>query len=470
MAQNTEKRREMILKQTPIWKGMLLLAIPVFLVNVLKSLHDVVDGFFLGKIEGLDEFGTAIATHAQSAVGITWSVYFIFLSLGIGLSVAGNALIGQYVGRNDEYGSKKYAANVIALSIAMGLLFNLILYVFTPILMKWMGAEGLTYEFSVTYLRTRSFEMSFLFLSFGFQAVRQSTGDTTTPVIVSAIAIVVNIILTWWMVSILNMGVFGAALSTVIGNISMVPIIVVLLIKPKSGISISFKRSTLDLEVIRHLLKVSIPASMGQAIQAFGFVIVNTFILAYGPEVSAAFYVGNRINSLVMFPVSAVSSILAIYIAQNIGAGNVARAKAAFRTCMTIAFSLMTVGALLIIPFRMALVGIFNTDPLTVEYAAEYTLFLHLGLPLMGIFQTFLSTFQGSGDTKFAFSMSIIRLWVLRIPMVLGFMYLTDLGPTGVWYAMLISNILIAFVGAYLYSKVDFQPKIRSLQEPIEAV
>jgi len=455
----------MILNQNPIWKGMLLLAIPVFLVNILKTLHDVVDGFFLGQITGLDDLGVSLATYAQSAVGITWSVYFIFISFGIGLSVAGNALIGQYVGKKDSDGARRYATNVVVLSVVLGMFFNIILYVFTPIMMKWMGAEGLTFEYSVTYLRTRSFEMTFLFLSFGFQAVRQATGDTTTPMIVSAVSILVNIVLTWLMVSILQMGVYGAALSTVIGNMAMVPIMIYLFIYPKHGIKISFKKGMLNLSIIKHIFNVAIPASTGQAIQALGFVIINAFILAYGPAVSAAFYIGNRINSLVMFPVSSVSSILAIYIAQNVGANNIARAKASFRTCMTIAVSLMTIGALLIIPFRMNLVSIFNNnDPLTISYAAEYTLFLHLGLPLMGIFQTYLSAFQGSGDTKFSFVMAIIRLWVLRIPMVLGFKYFTNLGPLGVWYSMLISNILIVFVGAFLYSKVQYLPKIKTLQ------
>lgn len=443
---------------------MLKLAVPVFFVNVLKTLHDVIDGFFLGQINGVDDLGTALATYAQSAVGVTWSLYFIFISFGIGLGVAGNALIGQYVGNKDTEGAKRYATNVIVLSVLLGLLFNIILYLFSPLLMKWMGAEGLTLDYSITYLRTRSFEMTVLFLSFGFQAVRQATGDTTTPMIVSAVSIVVNIVLTWLMVSVWNMGVFGAALSTVIGNFAMLPIMIYFFVHPKHGIKVSFNKKTIDFAAIKHIFSVAIPASMGQAIQALGFVIINSFILNYGPAVSAAFYIGNRINSLVMFPVSSVSSILAIYIAQNVGAKNIERAKASFRTCMVIAITLMTSGALLIIPFRMTLVSIFNNnDPLTIQYAAEYTLFLHLGLPLMGIFQTYLSTFQGSGDTKYSFVLAIIRLWVLRIPMVLGFKYFTDLGPLGVWYAMLISNILIVFVGAFLYSKVQFLPKIKTV-------
>jgi len=468
MAQNLERKTEMILHQKPIWKGMIALSIPIFLVNILRTLHDVVDGFFLGQVPGTDAGGTAIATYMQSAVGITWSVYFIFISLGVGLSVAGNALIGQFVGKKDPVGSKKYASNVIMMSFALGIIFNIFLYLSTPVLMKLIGAEGLTLDYSITYLRTRSFEMPFLFLSFGFSAVRQASGDTLTPVLISTISIVVNIILTWWMVSILNMGVFGAAFSTVIGNFAMVPFMLYFLIRPKNGIKVRINKDAFDPGIMRHLLKVALPASASQAFQALGFVIINIFILSYGPAVSAAYYVGNRINSLIMFPVSAVSSILAIYIAQNIGAGNIPRAKEAFRTCMILVVSMMTAGMLFIIPFRMDLVAIFNADPLTIEYAAEYTLFLHLGLPLMGIFQTFLSTFQGSGDTKYSMYMAITRLWIIRIPLVLGLMYFTDLGPTGVWYAMLISNIVIVFVGWYFYTKIKFLPKIRSMNVETE--
>jgi Na+-driven multidrug efflux pump len=128
---------------------------------------------------------------------------------------------------------------------------------------------------------------------------------------------------------------------------------------------------------------------------------------------------------------------------------------------MFLAVTMMTVGALLIIPFRTFLVGLFNHDAQTISLAAEYTLYLHLGLPFMGVFQTYLSTFQGSGDTKFSFLLAITRLWVFRIPLVLIFMNFTNLGPSGVWYAMLISNLLSVFVGMFLYAKVRFLPKIR---------
>ncbi|MCK7486824.1 MAG: MATE family efflux transporter [Bacillus subtilis] len=462
MTTHKDTKTQLILFGTPLWKGLIRLSIPVFLVNILKTLHDVVDAFFLGRVA--DVGGIPISSHMQSAVALTWPVFFIFISLGTGLSVAGNALIGQYVGKGDYLGARKYASNTVALALGLGALFSVLLFVLAPTIIRFMGAIEPDYSYAVLYLRIRSLELPLLFLSYAYQAVRQATGDTVTPVIVSAFAIVVNLILTPILILGFNMGIAGAGLSTLFAHILMMPLLIYYFIKPKNGLKVRFDKAEFDWEITAHIGKVAIPASTGQAIQALGFVLMNAMIYNfYGTPVSAAFYIGNRINSLIMFPVSSISAIVAIYIAQNVGAGNVPRAKLAFRSGMTLAIALMSFGALMIIPFRFFLVGLFNSNSETLAFAAEYTLWLHIGLPLMGIFQTYLSTFQGSGDTKFSFYMAVIRLWVLRLPMILLAQYFTDLGPAGVWYSILLSNVIMVFIGGYFYQKIRFQPKIKEM-------
>jgi len=81
----------------------------------------------------------------------------------------------------------------------------------------------------------------------------------------------------------------------------------------------------------------------------------------------------------------------------------------------------------------------------------------------MALFQVYLSTFQGSGETKKSFVLAITRLWIFRLPLILLANKYTDLGPMGIWYAMLASNFLAALVGTYLYSKVKFLPKTRKV-------
>ena len=461
MNAKVDDRTQLILYKNPIWKGLLYLSFPVFLVNVLKTLHDIVDGIFLGMVDGVTDAGTSLATSMQSAVALTWPIFFIFISFGMGLSVAGNALIGQYVGKGDYDTAKRYSNNTVYISIFLGFLFTAVVYFTAPYILKLMGAEGSDLTFAITYLRIRSFELPILFLMYSFEAVRRATGDTTTPVIVNAIGIALNIILTPIMVLTLNMGVTGAALSTVTAHLVILPIIVFFLLKSKKSLTVNFNIKQLNKTIIGDIFNIGIPASTGQSIQAVGFVILNSLIYAYGTSVSAAFYIGNRISSLVMFPVSAVSSIVAIYIAQNVGAQNIPRAKKSVREGIIISVIMMIVGIIILLPFSESIVHLFSKDSDTIKHATTYVFWIGIGLPLMALFQVYLSAFQGSGETKKSFILAITRLWILRLPMILLANKYTDLGPMGIWYAMLASNVLAALVGAFLYSKVKFLPKTR---------
>ena len=456
-----DQKSHLILYKNPIWKGLLYLSFPVFLVNILKTLHDIVDGIFLGMVDGVTDAGTSLATSMQSAVALTWPIFFIFISFGMGLSVAGNALIGQYVGKGDYETAKKYSNNTVFISIFLGVLFTVIAYVLAPYILRLMGAEGTDLTFAITYLRIRSFELPILFLIFAFEAVRRATGDTLTPVIINALGILLNIILTPLLVLTFNMGVTGAALSTVLAHVAILPIVIFFLLKSRKSLTVNFNIKHLNKTIVKDIFNIGIPASTGQSIQAVGFVILNSLIYAYGTNVSAAFYIGNRISSLVMFPVSAVASIVAIYIAQNVGAENIPRAKRSVREGIIMSVIMMVIGITILLPFSEAIVHLFSKDEGTINFAKTYVFWIGIGLPLMALFQVYLSAFQGSGETKKSFVLAITRLWLLRLPMILLANKYTDLGPMGIWYAMLASNVLAAFVGAFLYSKVKFLPKTR---------
>jgi putative MATE family efflux protein len=256
------------------------------------------------------------------------------------------------------------------------------------------------------------------------------------------------------------MGIFGAGLATLLANIIILPITIILLIKNKKGLSIRFKVSHINIPIIKDIFRIALPASSGQSIQAVGFIILQAFIENFGVAVTA-FYLGNRINSLVMFPVSSISTIIAVYVAQNIGAGNTSRAKSAIKQGMAMSVGLMIIGVLIILPFREGLVKIFSDDTEAIALAVEYMLFVAISLPFMAVFQVFLSTFQGSGDTKYSFWLSLIRLWLFRLPFVYIMITFTDLGPTGIWLSMLASNVLAVIVGLILYTRVKFIPKIK---------
>ncbi len=449
-----ERKRHLILRDPNIYKGLLIIAIPLMLNNFIKTIHDVIDAFFVARIPG---FGT----EAVASIQLTFPVMFTFISLGIGLSVAGTALISQNVGSGQFENARKYASQLVTISLFVGILLNIIAYFGAPYILQLIGAEGFTLENSVKYVQIRSFELPVVFVFFAFTSIRQSSGDTITPVIYGIITVILNIILTPILVWYFNLGVPGAAFATLIANIVIMPTGLIQLFRAKSGIVIRWKYLKLDAEISSHIIRTAIPAAFGQAFTAIGFGIINAIILSYGDATVAAFGVGNRLSSIVLQPVMAIGGVLATFMGQNIGNQNINRAKESFNKAMKLSVGMMIVGSLIFINFRSWFASFFiQDDPYALSLTNEYMLYLFMGLPLMAIFQNFMGAFNGTGNTKYTFMISITRLWFMRIPLVFAIKYFTDLGSAGIWYAMLASNILIAFVGYFLYKRVDFIPKI----------
>lgn len=448
-----DKKSYLILKEKNLYKAFLILALPVFFANLLKSVHDLVDTYFIGGLEN--------SVDAQAGISITWPLINIFLSFSVGLSIAGVALISQLIGAKKEENAKKYAAVLVTLSLIIGLIVTVLLYFTSPLIMRLMGATGGTYDCAVIYLQIRAFEMPFLFTFTAYQAIRQARGDTLTPVILSIIAVVINIILTAVFVKEYDMGVAGAALATLIGQALIVPVCFYKLFKKKNDFKINFKDLKPEREDVFKIAKFATPSAISQALASLGFLILQGFILSYGDETAAAFSLGNKISNLLLLPIMALGSILAAYVGQNIGARNKDRAKQAYKTSKTLSLVISIVGVLILIPIRHSALGLLTNDNTTLEIASEYVIWVLITQPLMGLFQNYLGVFNGSGNTSFSFIMATVRLWLIRLPMLLIMKNIFEMDRSCIWITMNVSNLLILFLGAYLYKKVDYEPKIK---------
>ena len=448
-----DSRRYLILKDPNIYKGLIVLALPLMFNNFIKTIHDLVDMYFVSRIADH-------SADAVSSISITFPVMFTFMSLGMGLAIAGTGLISQLVGSNQIEDARRYSTNLFIISIVIGVVLNAISFFGAPYIMDLMGAEGYLLENSVSYLQIRSFELTFLFMFFAFTSIRQSDGDTLTPVILGVITMALNIILSPILISVLNLGVQGAAYATLIANVAIMPFVLYQLFFSKNGLTISLKKFKVTKYISKSILRTALPASSGQALTAIGFILMTSIIISYGPETVAAFSVGNRLSSLVLHPVMAIGGVLVAYIGQNIGNLNVSRAKESFHKAMILSVGTMVVLSLIALFIRRPLATVFlENDPEALELTIRYMFFLIIGLPLMAIFQTFIGTFIGTGNTKYSFILSVTRLWILRIPLIMIFKYFTDMGSSGIWTAMLFSNFIIAFVGLVLYRKLNFKPK-----------
>lgn len=455
-----QDRRALLLYEPNLYKAFLTLALPVFGANFMKAFNELVDTFFIGQ--------TANSVAAQAGVSISWPLINIFAAFQVGFGVAGVAVVSQLLGAERREEARENAGVLLAVAVLFGVVLNALLYLVAPWVMAFTGAAGDVFACSVSYLRVRSFELVFTFIFAAFQAVRQAQGDTVTPVVLSVSAVVFNIILTGAFVQGLGMGVFGAGLATVLGNVAVAPVCLFLLFSRRQTLHLEWGRITLSWPILFRLTRIAAPAAFSQALSSLGFLVLQTVILSYGEAVTAAFSIGNKISNILLMPVLALGSVLAAYVGQNIGAGNGARARQAYRVSRNIGFLVAVVGSLLLLPFREELAGLLSNDGATRLAAVEYMFWVLLTQPLMSLFQNYLGVFNGSGKTIYAFWMSTARLWLVRLPLIMFFKHFTAVGSTGVWYAMVLSNFIILFLGAFLYRRVDFTP-CRAVMEEEQA-
>jgi putative MATE family efflux protein len=458
---------ERILHEPSILKGIVIMAIPVFLNNLLKSLHDMVDAIFVARIDFPAE---SVKEAALAAMNIHWPIFNFFMALGVGLGVATVAMVSQYVGANRRDLASRYASKLMMLAIIFGLLITLLFFATSDTILGYnlfaylMGARGEALQFAGQYFRIRSYEFVLVFIFVVYQSIRQATGETLFPVILNVGGIFINILLTWLFISVFKWGIPGAAYATLIAHAAPIPFIIYDLFKSKKHITISIPEMNLDVDTVKDMGRFAIPAAVGQAVSSLGFVVIQSIILRYGNDVSAGFSVGNRISSLLLNPVIAISSITAAYIGLNIGHHQPERAKQSYFVSRNLSFLLMSAGVAIIIPLRFPIIGFILDSNVSDAYriSGEYTLWLLLTQPLMSLFQSYIGLFNGSGHSNYTLRMAMARLWGMRIPLVFLFMYLLPSNDyRGIFWAMMISNLLILPYGHYLKKSINYEVQVR---------
>lgn len=445
------QKRTFILEEN-MSKVIFSLALPIMLNNLSQTLYNLADTFWVSRL-GEIEF---------AATSFVWPVLFLIISLGMGMNIAGTALISQHIGANESKEANKIAGQLFTFSIIVSLVFSAFGFIFTPSIVNMMGAKGDLFIYSKEYLSVMFFDIPILYIVFVFTSIRQGQGDTVTPMIINVASVVLNIILDPIFIFTLKLGVRGAAVATVLSKSIFSVYILYLLFFKKDGIYITKENLKLRKKLIAKIIGIGLPASLGQAGSAIGFIILNIFVVSFGDFTLAAFGIGNRINSLVLMPVMGIGSALATIIGQNLGADNKMRAKEAFKKSLSISLMFMVIGAIILIPTSEGIIRIFAKEKEVISQGTYYLRLIAATLPLMGIFNCLMGTFQGSGHTIYAMFMDLGRLWGLRIPMILLFKKYTELGSKSVWFAMVISNFVICCFGMLIYMNGKWQEKVNN--------
>lgn len=438
-------RKELILNGS-IYRVLLTLSIPLMVNSMIQTMYNLVDGIWVSRISSVH----------FAATSFVFPVNFLFIALGIGLSVAGTSILSQLIGAEKEELGRKYSTQIISVSLLISILFTAAGVFLSPYIISAMGGTGDILKYGNIYLRITFLELPFIFLFFNLNSIRNAQGDTLTPTILSGISALMNIILDPIFIFTFGWGIAGAAWATVLSRALLAVYGIKIIIAKDNVLRPDFRNFKFDKNILREIVKVGLPATIGQSGAAFGFIVLNGFIVSYGTATMAAFGMVNRITSLIMQPAMGIGAALTAVIGQNIGAGRPHRVREAFNKASILTLSMGIGGCILLLILNRPLVTFFiqsKDDMDVINQGITYMSYVAFTMPLMGMFSVFQGIFQGSGHTKYSMAMEVGRLWLIRIPMILIFKYFTGLGSTGIWIAMSVSNLIIDLYGYYIYRK-----------------
>ena len=428
------------------------LSIPLMISNLIKTLYGITDGIYVARISSED----------YAATSFTWPVLYLFIAVGLGVSVAATSLMSQRLGARKLKDCSIYAVHTLILTTVLGVIFSILGVITAPFIVRWMGATG-SFEYkSYIFLAINSVGLLFDMIFFGYQSILNSQGRTKSMTIISTISSVTNVVIDPFFIFDnvlgipgLNMGLAGAAWATVISKVLLV-VFAIRVVKKESEIEVSFKNFKLDMGIIKHIFSIAIPASLGSSGEAIGFTVLNGFIQSYGTTTLAAFSMGNRLSDIFNQGAIGIGMALTSITGQNIGAGKKERSKDIFKRANIIITFFSLASAIIILLFKDQLLSIFIKDRSDIELwrqASEYMYFSAIITFFMGYFSAINGFFQGVGKTKLTMYLSLARLWVLRLPLIMILKSLTNLGSTGIWISMLVSNGLTVIVGFIIYKR-----------------
>lgn len=447
-----------------IYKILIALSIPIIINSLIQTLYNLVDGIWVSKISSVHFAATAFV----------WPVNFLFISLGIGLSIAGTSLLSQLIGGGNLQGARAYSAQLMAITLLSSVGLTAVGYIISPTIISLMGATGDLARLGSIYLRITFLDLPFMFLFFNINSMMHAQGDTITPMLLSGASAIINVILDPIFIFTLDLGIAGAAWATLVSRAVLAVVGVVMLFDERNKVRPDFRGFKFDREIIREIVTIGLPSSIGQSGASLGFMVLNGFIGSYGTATIAAYAMVNRITSLVMQPAMGIGSALTAIVGQNMGAGQMDRVNESFHKALKLTITIGIMGCLLLIMFDTPIITFFmqsKDDPSVIELALTYLLYISLSMPLMGIFSVFQGLFQGTGNTKYSMAMEVGRLWFVRLPMILLFKHFSNWGSSGIWFSMSFSNLIVCLYGYWIYKGKGWQQRVlRPHEEDLPAM
>ena len=426
---------------------MLRFAVPMILGNVLQQCYNLADTWIVGRFVG---------SGALAAVGSAYTLMTFLNSLIIGMCMGSGALFSISYGRRDIRKMKEYIVASFVLILGITVAITAVSFVMLDPILNVMQIPEDVYDMMFAYVKIILYGLVFIFLYNYFSFLLRSTGNSVVPLIFLGVSTVLNIVLDYIFVAVLDRGVEGAAEATVIAQIiSGVGIGIYSMIKEpvlrrqRVETVREDSRIRIHASVLGEIFSYSAATGVQQSVMNFGILMVQGLVNSFGTAVMAAFAAGVKIDTLAYMPAQEFGNAYSIFISQNYGANEKERIKKGTKSAVVtvLAFCLMISAAVFLLAPR--LMGIFISPEETeiIGIGAGYLRIEGACYCGIGILFLLYGYFRAVERPKISLLLTIISLGT-RV--LLAYAFAPMLGVGAIWWAIPIGWVLADVTGAVL--------------------
>ncbi|WMJ89964.1 MATE family efflux transporter [Anaerocolumna sp. MB42-C2] len=420
-------------------KSLFLFALPMIIGNLFQQFYTMVDAVIVGRFVGED---------ALAAVGASYALTTVFISIAIGGGVGASVLTSQYLGGKDYTKMKTSIFTALFTFLAISLFLGLFGVLLSSSIMQWLNTPVNILGQASLYLRIYFFGLPFLFMYNVLASIFNSLGKSQIPLYLLIFSSILNVFLDLIFVINFNMGVAGVAWATLLAQGVSAVISFSLLLKHLNIYSDKGTIKKYDLSALGKMFKIAVPSILQQSIVSIGMMLVQSVVNGFGSEVLAGYSAAMRIESIAVVPLAAMGNAVSTFTAQNIGANQKDRVKKGYQNGYIIVAAFALIICVTLELFHTPIISAFlnkESSTLALQTGTAYLKFMGFFFIMIGLKMITDGLLRGAGDMKV---FTIANLVNLSIRVFVAFKFAPVWGVAAVWYAVPMgwtANYLLSF-------------------------
>ena len=426
-------------------RAIVLLAVPMVLELAMESVFAICDVFFVGRL----------GSEAVATVGLTEAVLTLFYAVAIGLGMATTAMVSRRIGEKDTAGAATATTQAIAIGVGVAVLTGIPAFLFGPDVLRLMGGSPETVAVGGGYTSILLGTNVVVMLLFLNNAAFRGAGDATVAMrslwLANAINIVLDPCLIFGLGPFPEMGVTGAAVATSIGRGIGVVYQLRAFHLGVGRIHLPWAALRIDLKAMMTLVRLSLGGIGQMLVATSSWVVLMRIMSPFGADAVAGYTIAVRIIVFAILPAWGLSNAAATLVGQNLGAGRPDRAERSVWLTGVYNMAFLAAIAVVFVVFAEPLVAIFQDDARVVAVGSEGLRVLSYGYVFYAWGMVMSQAFNGAGDTLTPTWVNLVCFWGCEIPLAWFLAAVPEFGPSGVFWAIMVSETLLPLVMIELF-------------------